>query len=149
MKNYNIQKIDISHIEQLVLLEKETSSAPWSYNSFLEELSNIASKYFVAIDNKTNLILGYIGLHNISKEGYITNIAVFEKYRRLGIASDLLAYVINFSLKNQLIFLTLEVRKSNHNAIRLYEKFGFVLSGLRRYFYQNPDEDALIYTLKI
>ena len=146
MKNFNIIIINSYYIEQLVAIEKECFNSPWSYTSLYETLNNVNATFLGAVD-ANNKLLGYIGIYNILKEGYITNIAVLKEYRNLGIASKLITDVINYSSNNNMLFLTLEVRKSNVPAINLYEKFNFKQVGIRKNFYTNPLEDALIYTL--
>ena len=74
--------------------------------------------------------------------GYVTNVAVLPEYRRRGIAQRL----IFAEFENEMDFITLEVRKSNTPAIRLYEKAGFENVGIRPHFYTSPDEDAVIMT---
>ena len=83
-----------------------------------------------------------MGLQIFSGEGYVTNVAVLPEYRRRGIAQRL----ISAQLENEMNFITLEVRKSNTPAIRLYEKTGFENVGIRPHFYTSPDEDAVIMT---
>lgn len=146
MKNFNINIINSCYIEQLVTLEQECFSTPWSYTTFYETLNSTNTTLFGAIAASNHLV-GYVGVYNILKEGYITNIAVLKKYRNCGVASKLLKEVINYSIKNNMLFLTLEVRKSNLPAISLYEKFNFENVGTRKNFYIKPLEDALIYTL--
>ena len=98
--------------------------------------------YVACLNNK---IVGYMGLSKIVGEGYVTNIAVLPEYRRLGIGEKILGYVID-NTKAELEFISLEVRVSNIAAISLYEKFGFERTGLRKRFYTNPQEDAIIMT---
>ena len=85
-------------------------------------------------------------MHFIIDEGYITNIAVSENYRRNGIATTLLKKVYKFAKEQELSFLSLEVRKSNDVAIRFYEREGFDIEGERIDFYSNPVEDGYIMT---
>ena len=82
-------------------------------------------------------------------EGYITNVAVASKFRRCGIAQNLLKKIIAFAQSQRLSFISLEVRVSNAAAISLYEKFGFEKVGLRRNFYTLPQENAVIMTKRL
>ena len=79
-------------------------------------------------------------------EAYITNIAVFPEYRRQGVAQKLLQKAIDGAKSRDCVFITLEVRKSNSNAIALYEKLDFKNVGERKNFYTNPTENAIIMT---
>ena len=90
---------------------------------------------------------GYIGVHHILDEGYITSLVVHPGRRRAGIASALLQEVVDYAESHHLKRLTLEVRVSNSGAIALYERFGFERDGVRPGFYDSPKEDAAIYSL--
>lgn len=141
--SYKISPINIYHIPQIAKLEKICFSEPWSENGLLESYKN-GTRFFIAEDNGN--VLGYVGLSAVMDEGYITNIAVFPQYRKKDIATDLLNAVFEFAKQKNLTFVSLEVRKSNINAVSLYEKSGFKVEGLRKCFYNNPKEDALIMT---
>ena len=132
------------YIKDIVELEKQCFSEPWSENALAEELDNNCAVFFIAIIN--NKLAGYMGMHNICSQGYITNIAVFEQYRKKGIASSLIERIINYAVNNNMEFISLEVRKSNIQAISLYDKYEFKQMGIRKNFYKKPCEDAIIMT---
>jgi len=136
--------MDRSHISQIAALERACFSTPWSEAMLEEALFDPQASFIVAEDGEGN-ILGYAGLHAVLDEGYIDNIAVDPDARRHGVASALLDVYCRFGAAN-LAFLTLEVRASNAPAIGLYEKYGFRQAGLRKNYYQQPREDALIMT---
>ena len=123
-------------------IEKLSFSDPWSENAVKESLVAGTTFYVASINNN---IVGYMGLSKIVGEGYVTNIAVLPDYRRNGIGEKILRYAIDNS-KNELEFISLEVRVSNSSAISLYEKLDFKQVGLRKRFYSNPTEDAIIMT---
>lgn len=133
-------------IPEIHRLETVCFSSPWSENQLREELSNPTARFFVLKQN--GKVLGYIGANNIANEVYITNIAVFPEYRSKGYGEKLLSHLCFISTEEGADFVTLEVRKSNVNAIKLYEKCGFEKSGERKNFYSDPQEDAYIYTLQ-
>ena len=136
-------KMDDSDAECIEGLEKMCFSAPWSKQALIESAEN-GTKFFIAeIYGK---ISGYIGINTVLDEGYITNIAVFPEYRKMGIGTALLAHTEEFAKNIGLSFITLEVRESNTAAISLYEKHGFKKQGQRKKFYINPTENALILT---
>lgn len=87
-------------------------------------------------------MIGYVGVQIICGEGYITNVAVLPAFRRQGVAKALLQR----AMQKQMDFITLEVRRGNLPAIRLYESLGFRQVGVRKDFYSAPREDALLYT---
>ena len=140
---YNIVEMTPEHIPQIALLEKECFSLPWSENALSEEIDNENSHFLGAYSEK---VLGYIGVQEICGEAYITNIAVFNDYRKLGIGRKLLKTAIcNAELRN-CDFITLEVRESNQSAIFLYESEEFENAGIRKNFYTDPIENGIIYT---
>lgn len=133
------------HIDEVVFIENESFTIPWSKNSFLREIEkNKDAIYFVAINNYTNQVLGYGGMWNIANEAHITNIAVSSKFRGRGIGSQILKKVIQVAKDNNLSGITLEVRASNEIAKKLYFKHGFILEGIRKEYYEDNREDALI-----
>lgn len=144
-RSIEIVEMEPEHLETLTLLEQEAfPEQPWKYEGLLEELSNPLAVFRVALlDGK---IAGYVGMHHIVDEGYITNVAVFPQYRRMGVGTKLIKALIKYAKANDLTMLTLEVRVSNEGAIALYEKLGFEDEGVRPDFYRDPDEDARIMT---
>ncbi len=125
-------------------LEKECFSVPWSEKAISDELENPSAHFFTAY--RFGEYVGYIGMHLVLDECYITNIAVTEKQRKKGIGSSLLSFAEKYAEKNGASFISLEVRKSNEAAKALYNKHGFKLCGERKKFYTAPDEDGLIMT---
>jgi ribosomal-protein-alanine N-acetyltransferase len=77
-------------------------------------------------------------------ELHVNNLAVLPDFRRRGVASALLTYVLEEGMRMGALRATLEVRRSNTAALMLYERFGFTVAGIRRDYYTNPQEDALI-----
>ncbi len=142
-----VREMTESDITEIAELEKECFSEPWSENSLRDELTNETARFYVLRD--TEKLLGYIGANNICNEVYITNVAVNGRYRGKGYGQILVNHLIKQSETERAFFITLEVRKSNENAIKLYEKCGFKLIGERKNFYSKPTEDALIYTYYI
>ena len=140
---FYITAMEREHIKPIADLEKICFSEPWSEDGILESYKN-GTKFFVAIKNSQ--ILGYVGISAVLDEGYITNIAVAKKYRKQGVASALIENLFLFAKQNSLKFISLEVRESNLPAVTLYNKFGFIKEGLRKIFYENPRENAIIMT---
>ncbi len=141
---FEILPMTESHITQIAQLERECFSSPWSENALEQELSNPQAHFLCAVCD--GIVAGYIGVHEIVGEAYITNIAVFSDYRRRGLGERLLQAAQNGAAERECEFITLEVRKSNGAAVSLYRKHGFDIAGERRNFYTAPVEDALIMT---
>ena len=137
----------IDDIDCVLEVEENCFSIPWSKESFLRELNNneIALYLVAKIENKA---VGYIGVWKIIDEGHITNLAVHSDYRNLGIGSMLVSKLLSLCKENDVNAFTLEVRKSNTVAQRLYEKFGFKEEGIRKGYYEDNNEDAVIMWLR-
>lgn len=117
----------------------------WSRQSFENELANRLGYYYAAIDAETKQLVGYSGYWLIAgDEAHITTLAVHQDYRRKRIGEVLLINNILTSRQNGAKWLTLEVRVSNEKAQGLYFKFGFKNLGIRRHYYQDNSEDALV-----
>ena len=132
------------HTAILAELEKLCFSRPWSREALLEELTNPVAVFFTAVEGSE--ILGYSGMHCAGGECYLDNLAVFPTHRRKGTAKALLRALEEEAKRRQGQFLSLEVRRSNANAIALYQSMGFQEVGRRKNFYTDPQEDALIFT---
>lgn len=132
------------HIDAIAELEKLCFSQPWSYDALAEELKNDTAFFHVA--ETDGVVSGYVGLHIVCGQAFITNIAVLPQYRRMGVAKKLLNSLFITAEKFDLEFISLEVRPSNTPAINLYKSFDFEEIGMRKNFYRNPNEDALIMT---
>lgn len=129
-------------LDEVVEIEHATFSQPWSKQGFLDTLKNKDTLYLVAEENGE--IIGYLGLWQSFEEADITNVAVKKTARRKGTATALLEEAGRKAKLRGITALTLEVRKSNEAAIRLYEKQGFRSVGIRPGFYDMPKEDAVI-----
>lgn len=130
-------------LDEVLAVERESFREPWTKNMFLGELSQEITVYRVAAEN--DRVIGYMGMYHVADEGHITNVAVAKDFRRRGVAGALIASFLAYAQENHLAFLTLEVRRSNSGAIRLYEKYGFREIGVRPRYYENK-EDALLMT---
>lgn len=144
MPKIEILPLKLCDIESVAEIEKECFSVPWSVANFEESLKD-PMNYFICA-KLSDKVLGYAGMYGIADEGYVYNIAVSENFRGRGIAKLMIQNLIKHSKDTKLRFLSLEVRKSNEIAIFLYEKYGFKKCGLRRNFYQIPNEDAFVMT---
>ena len=123
--NISIREMKESDLDRIMEIEKNTFTPPWSREAFLLELKkNLLAKYIVGlIDGE---VVGYGGIWLIIDEGHITNIAVEERYRGLGVGDRIVGGLINLCKDRGLKAITLEVRKSNVIARSLYKKHGFV-----------------------
>ena len=138
-----IRQAEEKDIKPMAEMDLLCFSSPWSEVSFEKEIcENHLALYIVAEIGER--VVGYAGLWCIVDEGHITNVAVHPDYRRSGIGEALLTILLDHTIKNGINSHTLEVRASNKPAICLYEKFGFEASGLRKNYYEDNGEDAII-----
>lgn len=135
-----IERMEERHIEDIAAIEKACFQHPWSADGLREELGR--GLFLAAVED--GVTVGYVGCQTVLDEGYITNVAVLPEFRRRGIAERLLGALLQQA--EGLSFVTLEVRESNQPAIALYEKMGFSRVGIRKGFYTEPTEDAVLMT---
>ena len=131
-----------SHVAQVAALEKLCFSDPWSEASITSELENPLSLWLIAEEN--GAVCGYVGSQTVLDETDMMNIAVHPDCRRKGIAAALITELVSRLKARGSRILRLEVRESNLPAIALYKAMGFTQLGLRKNYYRNPKENALI-----
>jgi [ribosomal protein S18]-alanine N-acetyltransferase len=129
-------------LEIVSALDRKLSPIPWSRDTFISELNATISRNLVAVLNGT--IVGYISFWVVAEEVQIQNVIVEKDYRGRGIASRLLNSMMEIARSQGVLNATLEVRSGNKSAISLYLKNGFVVKGVRRKYYDNDGDDALI-----
>lgn len=140
-----IRRMQENDLFSVCELERECFSAPWSRQGFMDALALPNTVFLVIMDRE--MLLGYAGMYVAADEGEITNVAVTKEARGKGIGSILMEEMRKEAQKMALSQIVLEVRASNAPAIHLYEKSEYVRIGTRRHFYQNPDEDAIVFCL--
>ncbi|MCG8482397.1 MAG: ribosomal protein S18-alanine N-acetyltransferase [Clostridia bacterium] len=143
MRNIIIRDMVVEDIKDILIIENLCFPMPWSEAAFLNEmLNNAISKYLVV--QHENRVIGYAGVWRILDEGHITNIATHPGFQRNGIARELLKALIQVLEEENITKITLEVRASNEPAINLYQQFGFTQAGIRKGYYEDNKEDAVI-----
>ena len=143
----NIIPLSKEHLDEIYKIETESFSDPWSKNMFLELIDNPLAVCFVATDNTK--VAGYIIAYHIYDEIQILNIAVKESQRHKKIATELFDVIFEYAKKEKINDFYLEVRPSNVGAIALYKKLGFKVDGVRKNYYTNPKEDAILMSLRL
>lgn len=138
-----IQDMTIDDVDGVQAVERASFPVPWPASAFRHELTqNKNARYIVARDGER--IVAYAGLWLMVDEAHITTFAVLPEERRRRIGERLLQRLFEIAHEMHAEWLTLEVRASNLAAQRLYEKYGFRRAGVRRRYYSDNNEDALI-----
>ena len=141
-KTIYFRTMEQADIEQAAKIEREIFSMPWSEKDFKDAIENKNNLYVVAY--RENEVLAYCGIWGVSPEGQICNVAVKSECRREGIAFSMLECAMKEAQLMGIKEFTLEVREKNQPAISLYEKLGFKKEGLRKDFYEKPQDNAVI-----
>lgn len=158
MSKVRIRAAAPEDVDGMTALDALCFSAPWSRKSFASEVcENPLARYLVAEivgdgpdgEGRKPRLAGYAGLWAVGEEGHITNVAVHPDCRRRHLGRLLVASLISQTYREGLRDYTLEVRVSNLPAIRLYENFGFREAGVRKGYYEDNNEDAMIMWLSV
>ena len=131
-------------IDDILRIESISFTNPWTREMYLSELEHRDVSFFYIARDAVGEAVGFCSCWLVLDEIHINNLAVLPEQRRSGVASALIEHVLKEGGARGAHRATLEVRRSNEPARKLYEKFGFTVTGVRRGYYTRPDEDALI-----
>lgn len=131
------------HLRGVLRIEAQVYPRPWSLGLFLSELALRTSRVYVVAKSGTTVV-GYAGLMLAGSDGHVTTVAVDPAFHRRGIGSRLLLAVSRAGVAHGCTALTLEVRMSNNAAQEMYRGFGFAPAGVRKNYYSETNEDALV-----
>ena len=137
-----IRPMTFEDLDRVLEIEHACFSDPWHISTFRIQLMFENAIYVVADDG--GKMLGYAGMLHIVDEGEILNVAVCPNHRQRGAGNALILHLIEIAKQKGAVALTLEVRASNTAAKELYKKHRFEDVGLRKEYYKNPTEDAII-----
>jgi len=135
---------DGDDLTDIVDLEAASFTNPWSRDMLERDLRNIDVVRVYALRDESGHLVGFCGCWFVIDELHINTLAIGERFRRRGHATRLLRFVLAEAAAAGMVRATLEVRRSNEAALRLYERFGFEIRGVRRDYYTQPVEDALV-----
>ncbi len=142
-ESITVRPMVMTDVDGVMAVEHDSFLTPWSRSAFEEELAqNRLARYIVAVENGE--IVGYAGTWLVINEAHVTNVAVSGQRRREGIGRLLMQKLMELARDNDMESMTLEVRVSNAAARHLYEQLGFVEAGIRKNYYSETKEDALI-----
>jgi ribosomal-protein-alanine N-acetyltransferase len=140
---FSVRPMTLADLDGVMAVEQESFLTPWSRSAFEEELvKNRLARYLVALD--ADSIVGYAGTWLVINEAHVTNVAVHAGRRREGIGRLLMEALMQMARDAGMESMTLEVRVSNEAAKTLYQRLGFVSAGIRKNYYSETKEDALI-----
>jgi [ribosomal protein S18]-alanine N-acetyltransferase len=131
-------------IDEVLVIEEAAFTSPWTRAMYLAELENQGVSFCFLAKEDDGRAVGFCSVWRVADELHINNLAVLPDFRRSGIGSALLRYVLQHGAEWGAVRATLEVRQSNDAARVLYERFGFTVAGVRRAYYSKPVEDALV-----
>ena len=139
------------HLREVLRIEEKTSTTPWSLGLFLAEVRRDERDYLVALSGglsesrgSASRVVGFAGLLYVFGEGHITTVAVDPEQQGGRIGTRLMLVLVRRAIEHGADSITLEVRASNTAALALYRRFGFAPSGVRKDYYKDPTEDALV-----
>jgi ribosomal-protein-alanine N-acetyltransferase len=141
MTDLDIRRLTYADLPQVIAIERRAFPTPWSLAMFVLELSKPSGICLAALIEER--LVGYLVCSRYDTVWHLMNIAVDDRLRRQGVATTMLERLFELADKPSEQY-TLEVRTSNEDAIRLYERFGFRTAGRRRAYYHDNREDALI-----
>ncbi|HKB19711.1 MAG TPA: ribosomal protein S18-alanine N-acetyltransferase [Gaiellaceae bacterium] len=139
-----LRKLKLRDLGAIEDIERASYPTPWSRSMFAGELAKPSSICLGAVDGESDELVGYLIISRYVDAWHVMNIAVAPAYRRKGIARTLMERLFEVTARDARRGYTLEVRVSNDAAIRLYEALGFRARGIRRGYYTDNREDALI-----
>jgi ribosomal-protein-alanine N-acetyltransferase len=145
----NIREMKEEDLDEVLQIERSSFPTPWSRLLFQRELSTPFARSFIGEEVRAEKILGYLCFWLVDQEAHILNLAVHPERRNLGIGTRLLGYGVDYCRKKGAEEMILEVRRSNYKAISLYRNFHFQPRGIRRKYYTDSGEDAVVMGLHL
>lgn len=143
MENISYRLMTVKDIADVVKIEEEAFATPWTAEVFEHEMTGNNYAHYIVATNEEKVI-GHCGMWIVLDECHITNIAVLKEYRGHGIGEKLLRESIQLCEELDVKLMTLEVRVSNEVAQNMYRKLGFQDGGIRKNYYTDDREDALV-----
>ena len=151
LKSVKTVEMTLDDLNEVLEIEQCSFPTPWSKELFLKELHSESSKIFLAKSNflGKQRVLGYISIWFVNEEVHILNLACHPNFRRSGVAKSLIEYSLSFSFQIGARRVFLDVRETNHAALSLYKKYGFKPIGIRKGYYSDTQEDAIVMVLEM
>ena len=144
MGDFKIYDMNKDNVDGVYEVETLSFTDTWSKKAFVDELKNNLGYYKVIVDEESLVVVAFGGLWKVLDEAHITNIAVHPEYRGKKLGNMIVEALIEKAREIDIAEMTLEVRASNETAKNLYAKYGFKIAGIRKEYYQDNKEDAII-----
>lgn len=142
MINYRLMTIE--DVEAVHAIEEVVFPTPWTLNSFYQEMTSNTQAYYYVAEDENQKIIGFCGMWIVFDDSQITNVAVLPEGRGKGVGESLMRHAIALSKDKKVAVMSLEVRVTNIVAQNLYRKLGFSDGGIRKGYYTDNQEDALV-----
>jgi len=142
LREETFHKLTQADLDEVMEIESLSFKTPWSRFAFIHEIEFENSEFEILRVGER--LVGYGGLWRLLDEAHISNIAIHPEYRRKGFGKRLLVHLLELAVEKGVSKATLEVRRSNAAAQRMYESFGFETVAVRKHYYSDEGEDALV-----
>lgn len=148
MKDIVIREMTLDDVDQVLEVERSSFSTPWTTDIFYREIVDNEHAYYFVIEWDKKIV-GYVGVWIVLDDAQITNIAILPEYRGMKLGEKLFGFIMHLLQSLNVERLSLEVRVSNIAAQKLYRKFGLVPGGIRKNYYTDSGEDAIVMWVNI
>ena len=146
---FSIEPMRLGDLDDVMEIEKLSFKSPWSGQVFLEEIARDWAHVDVVRDLARRRAVAFGNYWQVADEVHLLNLATHPEARRAGHASRMLAHIVAFGRAQGCRLITLEVRRSNAAALRLYRRYGFRAVGVRPNYYAEDQEDAIVMLLDL
>lgn len=136
------EPLQAKHLDAVMAIEEEAYPSPWTRGMFRQDIDIPLARFYVAFLD--HVLVGYVGIWRVADEAHLTSVTVRLEYRRQGLGSQLVRFILQVSAELGLQRVFLEVRESNLAGQRLYRKLGFQQTGWRKGYYRSTGEDAVV-----
>src|SRR5687768_5946247 len=148
-QHFVLEAMRESDLDEVMEIEQCSFRSPWSRPVFLEELARPWAFLDVIRSTGNNRVLAFCNYWRVADEVHLLKVATHPDARGLGLGARMLGHIVGFGRQHDCRLVTLEVRRSNETAQRLYRRFGFKSVGIRPNYYNDDNEDAVVMMLEL
>lgn len=147
-QTYHFRHMKEEDIDQVLEVEHASFTIPWNRDAFYNEINNNQFATYIVLEENQKII-GYCGAWIVIDEAHVTNVAVLPEHRGRKLGQAMMCKLIEIAKDRGAKSMTLEVRVTNYSALSLYRKFGFQNGGIRKNYYSDNQEDALVMWVRL